>query len=319
MDDSQRATQRAARLKGPAQDISSKAPLVQRPRHIMVAIAAVLLVSAPCFAGQYVLEKGQGVAVCEAYENNLNSFKPKTPMTCARAVSPDMPDFAKPHWERPSDSLAPNGVSVAEPYWAMSELLWRRDVNPVVLFRRDKWPQWRGTPEQVKKAREGFEDQRSTLYGAYPPYIAEFDMDNDGTYEPMYLEQPCGSVYGARLAVLNPDWKTLNRKKTALVMPHAPFKEMGYGMLQPAKKADGTPLPEYAGTGYLRPVEDAWHWLYYDVFFYKGRTYFDQWWRSHPNFHGKTDMEVGRLRVFEATPQGTNEVCTYRFDSSNGD
>src|SRR5438105_7928248 len=57
-----------------------------------------LLVTFPVLAGRYELEKGKGVEVCEAYLENLNSFKPNGAFGCARPVNKDFPDFGKPRW-----------------------------------------------------------------------------------------------------------------------------------------------------------------------------------------------------------------------------
>lgn len=273
----------------------------------LVAAAAWLFTVTPVLAGQYELVKGKAVEVCEAYEKSLNSFKPKLPMVCGRPVSSNL-GFGKPNWESPKDGLAPNGVVIAEAFWDFSEYLWERDVNQGAYFERGKW---KGTPVQLKEAHEHYRVRRDRLLIDKQPILAEFDIDNDGSSEHVYFQHPCGSVYGDLFAVLTPDYKVVDRKKTQRVTPHPPFKQLGLGYFRPVQKGD------WGAGGYLdrgyKPVEDAMGYAHYDFFFFQGKTYFDQWWKNHPDFKGKSDMDVGHLRVFEVSPQGTQEICTYRF------
>ena len=95
-------------------------------------------------------------------------------------------------------------------------------------------------------------------------------------------------------------------------MPHPPFKQMGLGVFRPVKKGDWGVPPLFVERGF-KPVEDAMSDAHYDVFLYKEITYIDQWWSSHPDFKGKSDTVAGRLRVYQPTPTGTAEICTYRF------
>lgn len=282
------------------------APATLKFKTVAAVAAAFLLIAGPALAGQYELVKGKGVEVCEAYEKSLNSFQSKLPMVCGRPANADQ-GFSKPKWERPA--TAPNGVPLAEPYWDFSEFLWKRDVNRGAYFERDKW---KDTPAQNKWAHERYEIYRDALWKVFPVFIANFDIDNDGKPEHVYFERACGSAHGDFLAVLAPDYKTIDRKKTELVMPHPPFAQTGFGYFRPVKKGDWGIPPDWIAKGYA-PVEDSLQYVHYDAFFYKSRTYFDQWWVEHPDFHGKSDIDAGLLRVFEATPAGTSEICTYRF------
>lgn len=276
---------------------------------VIVVVAAWLFTTTPVLAGQYELVKGKGMEVCEAYEQSLNSFQPKLPMVCGRPVSSKL-GFGKPKWESPKDRLGPNGVVIAhEAFWDFSEFLWERDVNQGAYFERGKW---KGTPAQLKAAHEHYRVNRERLLIDKPPILAEFDIDNDGSPEHVYFQHPCGSVYGDLFAVLTPDYKAVDRKKTERVTPHPPFKKLGLGVYRAVKEGDYGISPSTVKAGY-KPVEDAMGDVHYDFFFFKGKTYFDQWWTSHPDFKGKSDMYVGRLRVFEASPRGTQEICAYRF------
>lgn len=284
------------------------------PSRLRGAMTAALLLSLsfiaiPSDAGRYELIKGKGVDVCEAYEKSLNSFQPKVPMVCGRPVSSKL-GFDKPNWKQ-IDSF-PNGAVIAETFWDFTEFLWQRDVNPVRYFRSDKWPQWKGTSTQYKEAYRAYRDNRERLLIDKPPLFAEFDIDNDGKRDRIYFEHPCGSVYGDLLAVLSSNYKTIDRQRTERLMPHPSFKRMGLGVFRPVKKGDWGIPPLFVERGFM-PVEDAMSDAHYDVFLYKGITYIDQWWSSHPDFKGKSDTVAGRLRVYQPTPTGTVEICIYRF------
>lgn len=92
-------------------------------------------------AGRYELIKGKGVEVCEAYEKNLNSFSPSTPMLCERQVNRDFKDFAKPMWEKLTlDQIAEINVDAADRMLSMAT------PNSEVL----KQPK----SERIRKAKE---------------------------------------------------------------------------------------------------------------------------------------------------------------------
>lgn len=62
--------------------------------------ALVVMLPAISWAGEYVLEKGKGVEVCEVYKKNLESFNDPQPMMCERKINPEFKDFEKPVWEK---------------------------------------------------------------------------------------------------------------------------------------------------------------------------------------------------------------------------
>lgn len=257
----------------------------------------------------YVLEKGQGVEVCEAYQDNLNSQHTKVPWVCDRPINTALPGFEQqPEWQR--NITTPKGNAVYSLYREMGNLLWTRDVNPAYYHTVSEYPNWLGTAAQLVDARKGFDLDRENLW-LYFPYIAELDVDNDGSNEAVYFEQPCSSVFGSRLAVLTADWQRIDRVKTEKLMLHPAFKRTGRDVFRPLFKGERDII--YAEKFGYKAIEDAWHYLYYDVFIYRDKVYFDQWWSHHPDFSGGSDMDAGRLRVFQATPEATMEVCTYRF------
>lgn len=69
---------------------------------VRVAIAMLIIFfTASADAGQYVLVKGKGAEVCEAYRKNLNSFGDLNvyTMACERERNPKFTKFKKPDWE----------------------------------------------------------------------------------------------------------------------------------------------------------------------------------------------------------------------------
>lgn len=283
---------------------------------VATAAALFLLIIAPVQAGYYELVDGKGAEVCEAYEKNLNSFKPKVPMACARAINPEFPDFSQPNWTRGDAGLTPTGVALYTLYLEFGELLWERDANPVWFVSEETWQKWKATPEQMAEARRRYDYGRERSLSR-SPLIAEFDIDNDGQKEPMYIEQPCGSGFASRLAVLAQGWQHIDRKKTELVTPHPPFstiiKSSGHKYFQPVDTTRRTAIPSEIKRGY-EPIATTLSGMWYDVFFFRGETYFDRWWTPSPEYNDiPTPEGVGKLEVFQSTPAGTNLLCSYRF------
>lgn len=71
-------------------------------KRIALAIFAVVtaLAATASFAGRYELVDGEGIAVCEAYKRNFESFDYATPMACEREYNPTVKGFSSPTWER---------------------------------------------------------------------------------------------------------------------------------------------------------------------------------------------------------------------------
>lgn len=278
--------------------------LTVRTRTVLLAFIASLplaLTMPAAYAGQYVLEKGKGVEVCEAYGKTLNSLKPtnmRKPFVGIRPINPEFKDFSKPNRE---DRVLPEDSFIDE----LNGFLWRRDINPVYFIPVTDWPKWRGTPEQENQAWETFVNDRHRWH--FLDY-AKVDIDNDGKVEQIALNNRAG--VGGILIVLNAQNNGVDEEKTELVMQHPSRKEQGLGefrKLFPAERL--TPIREKYG---YTAVEDLLHGGSYDVFMYKGRTYFDLWWHRHPDYKGKHDVEVGGpLRVFTIEDKRTREICTY--------
>jgi len=263
------------------------------------------------FAGEYVLESGQDQAVCSAYLNNLNRATPSLPYTCARPANSSL-GIDSPAWHRLlGSSRIPVGVNIP---LSVNKYLWRRDANPVYYVPISEWPYWQGTPKQTRQAWNGFEAQRNALLGMGGPKYAEIDIDNDGKSEPVYFEDGCGSTFGSILIVLQNDFSGIDLEKTKLVMPHPSRKEAGWNEFRKPWPAEIK--PELMDKLNRIRTSDSLHSAYYNVFSFNSKYYFDSWWKTHPDYKGKHDFLVGKLRVFQATGNKTREVCRYKFDLS---
>jgi hypothetical protein len=164
-------------------------------RSIGVAVAFAFLPSL-ALAGRYELVKGQGVEVCEAYEKNLNSFKPTVPMVCHRPISPKFGDFQKPTWDRLNF-----------------------DQNSKLILAVDNLlrPNYFANPEIAESTLRGNVKQDNYKY-----QLTVVDIDNDGKTEPVLrFVESCwpGSprLGGAALVVLQQDGKNVDVKKSEMI------------------------------------------------------------------------------------------------------
>jgi hypothetical protein len=71
-------------------------------KYFLAIVVFTFLLPVYALAGEYVLVKGEGIEVCEAYRNNLNSFNPPNvfSMACQRKINPKFADFKKPDWQK---------------------------------------------------------------------------------------------------------------------------------------------------------------------------------------------------------------------------
>lgn len=269
----------------------------------------------PALAGQYELIQGKGVEVCEAYEKNLNSFKPRQPFRCGRPVNPEYKDFTKPVFKGPLDMVVPGQDARSYPVVKkIGRFLWERDANPIYYFSA-AWSTWRGTPEQYERAWQKFSYGRERYYMDRWK-IAEVDIDNDGKPDAVYRDGQCST--GMLLLVVNKDMTDIDRTKTPLVMPHPSRKEQRLGEFRPLAGreivGDSHPHKKFGRT----PVEDSLSGASYDVFRYKNKVYFDLWWSRHPDYKGELDFLVGGpLRVYMIENKQTREICTYKYQHTD--
>jgi len=269
------------------------------------------------FADEYVLVKGEGIDVCEAYKKNLNSYSMKLlPMAhwWIRKLDPAMKDFSSPKWERIFDGGILKFPRESDILIRISKFIWNRDVNPVEYVTVSDVSKWRGTKEQKAAAYKRYmflrHESGKVIRGHL---IAEIDIDNDGKPEPVYLDDLYQTGKGGPLIILKHDYTDIDYEKTKLVMVHPSRKEAGWKDLRDCterEQKEGYPLCKYGkiATG------DA-STLSYGVFVYKGKTYFDVWGGSDPNDSGAENYYpfANHLHVFIVEKKTTSEICRYRY------
>ncbi len=267
-------------------------------------------------ADEYVLVKGEGMDVCEAYKKNSNSYSMKVlPMAhwMIRKLDPEMKDFSSPKWERIFDGGILKFPKESDVLIRISNFIWERDVNPVGYITVSDWPKWRGTKEQKVAAYKYYmflrHESGKVIRGHL---IAEIDIDNDGKPEPVYLDRLYPTSNGGSLIILKNDYSDIDYEKTKLVTVHPSRKEAGWKDLRDCTKGERKedPLCKYGkiATG------DASS-LSYGVFFYKGKTYFDVWGGSDPNDSGAETYYpfANHLHVFIVEKKTTSEICRYKY------
>ena len=280
-------------------------------KYFVSIVVFIFLLPVYVLAGEYVLVKGEGTEVCEAYKKNLNLFKPRVPMEY-RKLNPQMGDFSKPTWVHLDDirNRIPRDSNLD---LHISKFLWDRDVNPAKYFR-DDLSKWRGTKKQLADAYKLFLVLRHEISRWKVPnnhLIAEIDIDNDGVLEPVYLD----SMYGdpTLLLVLKNDYSDIDYEKTKLVMMHPSRKDLGLGYFKPVQKDDRGIPPDYIKRDYVA-VDDALRGSLYGIFLFRDKTYFDLWGfpdgYDAPGWHSPFD---NYLRVFISENRKTNEICKYKF------
>lgn len=265
--------------------LSTQSQLLNHTAHwraaLLVAVATLpLILTIPAAnAGQYVLEKGKGVEVCEAYQKNLNSFG--EPMVCERQLDPQLPDFKKPEWTKPNDDQARS-----------LEFDMAKYTSRVL-----------GKPEPKSEAEIGVRTEKDIGWPA-KRRLARVDVDNDGKPD-IVLRQENGTcpetrAFSVNIAVLTEDVKRYDLEKSQ-------FINAEYSALVGQLKND--PKPWEQRTAGLSKTDFRGYALY-DVFQYRGTTYFDLW-ETGKDF---PDPASARLHVFLHKNGKTQEVCTYRFE-----
>jgi hypothetical protein len=276
-----------------------------------VALILLLLVtaagrSAPVLAAQYVLEKGNGEAVCEQLGKD-----PRVTWTgCPFPMTKDLLDLQAPEWILDNDAPMPSPSNL-NLYSEISRYLWERDVNPVRYASYNTWPTWTGSAQQMRSAFETYRRQR-VVYYSEPSVVtayANLDIDNDGQSEPVYRDNHNCRFGGVSntLVVFNSDFSSIDRVKTERILVH-PRRRADTPYFRPLPRgqkgalANGRPL-DFAS------VPDLAQDMHYGVFIYQGRTFVTvSGLRTEGGAYGD-----GKLHVYLHDPQGDREVCSFGF------
>lgn len=185
---------------------------------LIVFVAVGTALTDVVYAGRYELIKGKGVEVCEAYQKNLNSFKPGIPMICERQVNPEMKGFQKPEWKE-LDA------------WENREMV--RNVESFL----GNHP--RGNPkDDLAQWEDGLKDRAKIHHLKIE--LTKVDIDNDGKVDNVvkYYDGSCPMTrhYGTPLIIINQE-KTVDIRTTLL-------------MQNPKSAAGHTSTGIWAGTMY---------------------------------------------------------------------
>jgi len=272
----------------------------------------LLSLASSAFGGEYVIEKGGDAPVCLAYRDNLNALKPRErALGCAQRNKAVTTDISFPTWES-INSL--DDLSFLLPkLWRYS---WRRDVNQAA-YHDFTTGEWTGSKRQKASAYVRFENYMGAKGTIYGDGVGLVDIDNDGKPENVYLDLNC-TTHGAIPYILNAARNDIDVKKTNQISKHLDTKDQKASPFR--KPQDGEfvpPQPDALKAKGLVLTEDAYRTVDYNIFFFKGKTYFD-FWRADPSdlkFYPHSDAR--RLRVFLAIKNAVEKVCQYRFDSKH--
>lgn len=180
---------------------------------ISILVACIIVFPALVFAGEYILEKGNGVDVCEAYGKNLNSFNLHSQyvMACERKVNPKYTKFKKPEWKK-------------------LELRDNIDLLKNIEIFLDNYG-------DISNNVQGWEEYiKSRIEGEYIHIkLSQIDINNDGKKENVikYIDGVCPEAhYGTPLLVLNNNLKEIDIEKTKPLLQnprHAKYRDLSEG------------------------------------------------------------------------------------------
>ncbi len=242
---------------------------------ISAALPFAFTISA-AHAGQYVLEKGKGVEVCEAYKKNLESFKLDYPMACERKINPEFKDFEKPEWE------------VIEPFGNGRELL--RRVMRYHVWRRGQFAEGKDEESRLDHVVQSRKEH---------PWVDQslmsrthIDINNDGSKEDLLAFH--FGFCGDTTVVPYPETNLFEIKKGPKQDEVMIATETSIEKLLRTKVSPG-------GGGLTIA----------DLFRHKNKTYIDKYCLLKNIFTGCDDVDI--LTVFKIEKNITNEICRYKY------
>lgn len=242
----------------------------------IVAAVALLLTAAPVLAGQYELVKGKGVEICKLYQRNID--KTATVHENARCDRPIDPSFAKqfgkPAWQRINGKENMSLLVKANDYF-----------DPIYDEHREMLEREGLIEGEMRSRRQGIEDKLVT--GQLIPELTQADLDNDGTLDPVLRWNQCGSAHalsGLPIIAFKPG-----------------LTEVDTVMMRPLKHNEDASVVVWLFPG-----------ANYDLFQYRGKTYFDVWQRAMEEDEDRRPI----LRVLRDDRGKITEWCQYRFNEN---
>lgn len=233
-------------------------------KKIGILFFALALLPAAGWAGELKLIKGKGVEVCKAYQKSLQSMSLQD-MVCGEKA--DTKDFKRPKWGKLDFS-------------GNKELL--KKISNFISYG-DQFAEDKGFGFEILSEKLW---QESEVMGQkFPPmyalYTTKVDVDNDGMAERILLfrEYICmfTRVYSRPLFVLDEAKNQIDVEKTEPLLQN--------------------PFPRDIKAKAINHLYQL-----YDIFFYRGKTYFDKW-----NMRDKT------LNIYKQSKNETKEVCSYKY------
>ena len=268
----------------PISDKSSRTPVFRNFQKIdqppfsprIVAAAALLLTAAPVLAGHYELVKDKEMELCKLYQRNIEkSATVHENARCDRPVDPSFAkQFGKPVWARINGKENIDLLVKANDY-----------IDPIYDEHREMLERKGLLEEEMRSRRQGIEDLLIT--GQLIPELTQADLDNDGTLDPLLRWNQCGSAHalsGLPIIAFKPG-----------------LTEVDTVMMRPLKQNDDAGVTIWLFPG-----------VNYDLFQYRGKTYFDVWQRAMEEDADRRPI----LRVLRDDRGKITEWCQYRFNEN---
>lgn len=248
----------------------------------------------------FILTKGKGVEVCEAYLKRLNKTWFETLPLCDRPKNTDVPGFEK------LDRVALTPEEIYPIKYRIRDFIYTG--NQYIHDKADE-TRPKNKEKEIFFIKQGLELQQ---LGAYR-YDHPIDFDNDQKPDNLLVWKEsrfsCGSIheeYGlfpqlgqTIVLILEPDSLSVDEQKTKTLIGHP---------------IGGYPKPD--GKGFydnrFRPVGNSM-----GIFRFKRITYFDTFFDGWGDFEGRRreDPNIWRtLGVFKREKGQTKQVCEYLWE-----
>lgn len=240
------------------------------------------------------LLKGTGTPACEAYmdriQRGFGSPLPPDVITPGTMGVPELGPRPRGDIEEPSPLLE-----------NVFNFLWERDVNPAMNVPVNGLEDWRGTPEQIAAAKNGFGSRFDDNLGYWGFRLPRLDIDNDGTVDDLfYLDHGGGSV----LLALEPDRTTIDVDKTERILKHPSRRATGWGYVRP-------PWPDES-VQRIQPVSDAYVSARYVVLQFNGKFFVSLTFGNHPASSSRRSAnDLATSKLFLTEGNRSEELCEY--------
>lgn len=267
----------------------------------IAVLAAVVSASSSIAQSKVDLVRSENNEVCTAYHEVLQVLQSQTrgragALHCDRTIPENFSNFQNLDWKAGQFTLRDSGALAR-----INAFRWRRDVNPQLYLSAEESKVWKGTKRETARARQHFDNlqEKAFLFGNS---VADFDIDNDGVPDPIYLDRECGGSSGTVLLILNRQRTNIDYKRSLLTLRHPTWQQLRNQLRL-----------EFAGD--TANTLDPFLTSHYSVFAYRGTSYFD-YWSKLPAKSASPAVPEGSdeylLRVFSIQRNSVAQVCKYR-------